>query len=64
MENARFIVRIGVVDTNTNDMHSIDVYMQPDGRVVGLDSEWIASSGLPDDPVYSPYSGQPLDIAW
>lgn len=61
MANAKFIVKIGVIDPETNEEHWLDVYQEEGGRVVGLDSRFLADTG-PDEPIKSPYGNKDIVI--
>lgn len=61
MSKATFIVKLGIIDPLTNEMRLIDVYKESSGKLVGIDSEFIAYTG-PDEPILSPYGNGTIDI--
>ena len=59
MTNLSFVVRLGIVDPDNNELHSIDIYRDDTGRLIGLDSFTIAAS---ENALYSPYNREEIAL--
>lgn len=61
MANVKFITKIGVTDPETNEEYWLDIFLDPTGKVIGLDSVFLATTD-PDVPVKSPYGNEDIFI--
>lgn len=57
--NASFVVRLGVVDSETNELQSIDIYKDAKGRLIGVDSTFLSAD---ESPIYSPFTREELNL--
>lgn len=61
MFNVKFITKIGVIDPETNEEHWMDVYLEPCGFIVGIDSRFLAHAN-PEEIIKSPYGNDDIII--
>lgn len=58
MTDLKFVVRLGVINPETEELQSIDIYMDAGGVMVGFDSIPIANG----DRLYSPYDKKEVTL--